>query len=273
MDHPGLAAMTFIVNQSVAIVIDDILNDGSSLTDYFNFHNGPIAVPGGCEGMAFIDPKIPGNTDGDPYLELLFFGSSIASEGKVYKSLGISDHIYNTVYKPMEKIHAWTDFRLSLKPKSRGRIMLKSSNTFHKPLIYYDFFEDPSDLEVQLVGVKKILELSNTKAFQKYGSKLHDYPINGCEHLKFGSDDYWRCVIRHLSSLIFHLSGTCKMGPISDSCAVVDQSLRVYGIKGLRVIDAFIMPMLPSAHTKFPSMVLGVKGAAVVKQDWTMQVP
>jgi choline dehydrogenase len=270
MDHPGIIGMTFVVNQSVGLVTEDILNDGSSLTEYFNYHKGSLAVPAACEGIAFIDTKNPGSVDGDPDLELLFFGGSFASDTIFYKSLGVSDHIYETVYKSIENLHTWTIVPLTLKPKSRGRIMLKSSNPFHKPLIYYDFFEDPSDLETQLIGVKKILELSKTKAFQKYGSRLHDNPIPGCEHLKFGSDDYWRCAIRHLAIPIFHVVGTCKMGPISDSGSVVDERLRVHGIKGLRVIDASIMPMVPSAHTNFPSMMLGVKGAAMVKQDWEM---
>lgn len=268
MDHPGLLGLTFIVNQSVGLILNEMINDGSSLVEYFKYHKGPFSVPAGCEGIAFIDTKNPKDVDGDPDLEILFFGASLLSEKSLFKALGISEHIYKTVYEPMEDTHSWTAVPLTLKPKSRGRIMLKSSNPFQKPLIYYDFFEDPQDLEIQLLGIKKIIDLSNTKAFKKYGSRLHNYPIPDCEHLEFGSDDYWRCVIRHLAIGIWHLSGTCKMGPISDPSSVVDERLRVRGIKRLRVIDASIIPVVPAAHTNFPSMMLGAKGADMVIQDW-----
>lgn len=268
MDHPGLIGLTFVVNQSVGLILDEMLNDNSSLVEYLNYHKGPFSVPAGCEGIAFIDTKNPSGVDGDPDLEILFFGASVFSEQLLFKSLGISEHVYKTVYEPWKNTHSWSGVPLTLKPKSRGRIMLKSSNPFQKPLIYYDLFEDPQDLEIQLLGIKKIMELSNTRAFQKYGSRLHNYPIPDCEHLEFGSDNYWRCVIRHLAIGIWHLSGTCKMGPISDPSSVVDERLRVRGIKRLRVIDASIMPVVPAAHTNFPSMMLGAKGADMVIQDW-----
>jgi choline dehydrogenase len=268
MDHPGLIGLTFVVNQSVGLILDEIVNDGSSLAEYLNYHKGPISVPAGCEAIALIDTENPRSVDGDPDLEILFFGASLASDNTFHKSIGVSEDIYKAVYEPIEDTHAWSAVPLTLKPKSRGRIKLKSSDPFKNPLIYYDIFEDPQDLELQLLGVKKIMELSNTEAFKKYGSTLLDYPIPGCKHLEFGSDDYWRCVIRHLAIGIWHLSGTCKMGPSSDPSAVVDERLRVYGIKRLRVIDASIMPVVPTAHTNFPSMAIGAKGADMVIQDW-----
>jgi choline dehydrogenase len=155
-----------------------------------------------------------------------------------------------------------------LQPKSRGRIKLNSTNPHDKPLIYLDFFEHPEDLETQLLAIKEALKLSKTQALQKFGSRLHDIPIQACSNLEFSSDDYWRCAAKQTSTGIWHLSGTCKMGPHSDPDAVVDSRLKVYGVKGLRVIDASIMPMIPAAHTNVPCMMIGEKGADLVKEDW-----
>jgi choline dehydrogenase len=268
MDHPGLPSVTFIVNQSVTYLTDAVMTNRSALLDYLYNRRGPLSVPGASEGIAFIDTRDPKNPDGNPDVELFFLAAGIPSEVTYYKLLGYTDELYNTVYKQLEGGHYWTTVAMVLQPKSRGRVMLKSANPHQSPLIYHDFYHNPEDLETQLLAIKEMLKLSKTQAFQKFGTKLHDTPIPGCKHLQFASDDYWRCVSRHTATGIWHLSGTCKMGPNWDSSAVVDPRLRVYGVKSLRVIDASIMPMVPAAHTNIPSMMIGEKGADLVKQDW-----
>jgi choline dehydrogenase len=268
MDHPGLASSTFIVNQSVSLLSEAIMGNGTVLADYLSVHRGPLSVPAASEGLAFIDTKDPTNPDGDPDIELFFIAAGIPSDITYRKIVGYNNELYNALYKPLEGGHYWTAVAIILQPKSRGRIMLKSTDPHQSPLIYHDFYQDPEDMETQLLAIKEMLKLSKTPSFQKFGSKLHDTPIPGCKHLLFGSDDYWRCASRHTASPVWHLSGTCKMGPYWDPGAVVDSRLRVYGVKGLRVIDASIMPMVPAAHTNIPSIMIGEKGANIVKQDW-----
>jgi choline dehydrogenase len=172
------------------------------------------------------------------------------------------------VYKPIEKVHSWMIIPLLLRPKSRGRVKLRDNDPFHKALIFPNYFDHNYDLETLLKGVKKAVELSGTNAFKKFGSKLHDIPVPGCEMFVFKSDEYWRCVIKHLTFSIYHLSGTCKMGPASDKEAVVDPRLRVHGINGLRVIDASIMPSIPSGHINVPIIMIAEKGSDLIKVDW-----
>ncbi|KAJ9587816.1 hypothetical protein L9F63_018740 [Diploptera punctata] len=268
MDHPGVVSISFLVNQSVGLIWDEMMDDGKSMPEYLNYHTGKFSVPAACEAIAFVDTENPGSINGDPDLEFLFFGGSIGMELTYYKVLNLQERVNQILYKPIFNRHAWTAVPITLKPKSRGRVVLRSRNPFDKPLIYHNLYEDPYDLEIQLKGVKKIIELSKTKAFQKYGSSLSNIPVPGCEGFAFGSDDYWRCVIRHMTIGIWHLSGTCKMGPSSHPGSVVDARLKVYGMKGLRVADASIMPMVPNAHTNIPSMVVGLKAADMIMQEW-----
>jgi glucose dehydrogenase (acceptor) len=130
---------------------------------------------------------------------------------------------------------------------------LRSSDPYDKPLIYANYFTDERDIKVMIEGMKIGLALSKTEAFQRFGSTFYDKPFPGCDHLPLWTDEYWECFLRHYSTTLYHQAGTCKMGiPSMTPLAVVDPELRVYGIKGLRVVDASIMPDVVSGNTNAP---------------------
>lgn len=110
--------------------------------------------------------------------------------------------------------------------------------------------------------------LTLTDTIQQYNAKLSPYKIPGCEEFEQRSDDYLECQARHHSLTIYHPVGTCKMGPDTDPMAVVDSRLRVRGIKGLRVIDASIMPLIVSGNTNAPTIMIAEKGSDMIKEDY-----
>lgn len=92
-------------------------------------------------------------------------------------------------------------------------------------------------------------------------------PAPGCESFNVSTDEYFGCLARNFPQTLWHYTGTCKMGPKSDRMAVVDPQLRVYGVRGLRVIDASIMPRITSGNTNAPVTMIAEKGADLIKAD------
>lgn len=265
-EHIGFLGLTFLVNQSVSL-LQSRISPGAAL-EYFLLKDGIMTIPGGAEALSFIKTKYAINEK--PDVELLFVSGSIHSDNGVVlkKALRITDDVYNAVFKPIEGKDAWSIWPIVQYPRSIGRLTLQSKNPFDPPKMDPNFFSHPADLEIILEGVKHAINISRTEAFQAYGSRLHDLKIPGCRQFEFASDDYWRCAIKHLPSMMNHEVGTVKMGPQTDASAVVDPQLRVYGVQRLRVADASIMPTIPSGHVNAGIYMIGEKAADMIKETW-----
>lgn len=268
-DHVGMGGLTFLIDKPVAIV-QDRFQAAAITMHYVANGRGPMTTLGGVEGYAFVNTKYANRSIDYPDIQLHMAPASISSDAgvQVRKVLGITDEVYNTVFKPISNKDAWTIMPLLLRPRSRGTVRLRSSNPFHSPLINANYFSDPIDIATLVEGAKIAMRINEAKVFEQFGSRVHRIKLPGCKHLKFASDAYWECHIRHISMTIYHPVGTAKMGPSSDPTAVVDPRLRVYGVRGLRVIDASIMPTICSGNTNAPVIMIGEKGADLVKNDW-----
>ncbi|XP_068967619.1 glucose dehydrogenase [FAD, quinone]-like [Bombus flavifrons] len=219
------------------------------------------------EGTCFINTKYANASDDFPDIRLHFVPSGQNSE--IFREdRGLSREFYDAVYGKLDGRGSWSAFPALLRPKSRGVIKLRSNNPFDHPLIYPNYLKEPEDMATLVEGAKFVFELSKTASFKRYGSEMNPTPFPGCKHIPMYSDPFWECMARFVPVTIYHPVGTCKMGPKSDAKAVVDSRLRVYGVAGLRVIDASIMPNQVSGNTNAPIIMIGEKGADKVKEDW-----
>jgi choline dehydrogenase len=142
-------------------------------------------------------------------------------------------------------------------PESRGSISLKSANPLEPPAIRANYLSTSPDMRVIVEGVKLSRQLAHAKAFQPYrGAELH--PGSAVQ-----SDQEIANFVRAEAQTLYHPVGTCKMG--SDSTSVVDGSLRVRGIDGLRVADASVMPRIPCGNTNAATIMIAEKAADVIR--------
>jgi hypothetical protein len=86
--------------------------------------------------------------------------------------------------------------------------------------------------------------------------------------MKTNPDAYFEWYVRHVALTVYHPVGTCSMGSLTNPMTVVDSELRVRGVSRLRVIDCAIMPTLPSANTNAPAIMVGERGADLIKAAW-----
>jgi len=272
MDHVAMGSVNVLINSTITLKLFRVLENPNNINDYTINHNGPFTVPAAVEALAFIDVDRPGHTDGHPNLELILMSSTTSSIKPLNQIVGLRTDIKNKVYSPIENMDAFVVLPLVLRPKSKGRLWLRDSNPFHHPFIDPNYFSDESDLDVAVAGVRLFQQMLKTDPMKSLDAKLLDTPLPGCAQHEFDSDAYWKCSARQISFTIYHLSGTCKMGPVGDPTAVVDPRLRVHGIKNLRVIDASIMPKIPAAHTNAPTIMIGEKGADMIKEDWGIDI-
>ncbi|CAG9104742.1 unnamed protein product [Plutella xylostella] len=155
-----------------------------------------------------------------------------------------------------------------LKPNSKGRILLKNKDPADKPLIYANYFDDSEDLKTVVRGMRYVAKYRETKSFQSIGLKLRWFELEACKGLDEESDEFYECMARQITFSLYHPTSTAKMGPESDGLAVVDPELRVRGVRGLRVVDASVMPSIVRGNTNAPVIMIAERGADLVKKHW-----
>lgn len=84
----------------------------------------------------------------------------------------------------------------------------------------------------------------------------------------YDTDDFWQCAVRYYTGPENHQASSCRMGPASDPLACVNNKLEVYGISGLRIMDASVMPYLVSGNTHATIVLIAERGVAFIKQKW-----
>jgi choline dehydrogenase len=145
-----------------------------------------------------------------------------------------------------------------LRPRSRGRLVLRSAVATDPPSIQANYLSDPSDLEVLLEGVQLSRDIARAAPFAS---------VRGPEVFP-GEEATTRDavveVIRRKAETIYHPVGTCRMG--DDGGSVVDRELLVRGVRNLRVVDASVMPRLVGGNTNAPTIMIAEKAADLLRE-------
>ena len=204
-------------------------------------------------------------------LQYLLHGTGVAAEAppatagflKTDPSLDVPDvqfHFVPLIYsdsgRKMLDEHGSQAMCNVCRPLSRGTVTLRSADPYAAPLIDPNYFSDPYDRRTLIAGLRLAREILGQPAFRPY------YAAEKSPGPEATSDAALEAHIRAHGESIYHHVGSCKMG--TDELAVVDEQLRVYGVNGLRVVDASIMPQVVSGNTNLCTMMIAEKAADMI---------
>ncbi len=204
---------------------------------YLTQRRGPLTVSAGY-AAAFTRTR-PELTR--PDAQFYFINFSIAKRGGV-----------------LDPFSGFTCSVSQLRAESRGHVRIKSADPAAAPAILYNYLDTENDRRMMVDGLKKLRKLVNTPPFNQYVAEERT-PGKDVQ-----TDDEWLAFCRATGETVYHPTSTCRMG--TDSASVVDESLRVRGLEGLRVIDASIMPAVVSGNTNAAVVAMAEKGADLVIQ-------
>ncbi len=145
------------------------------------------------------------------------------------------------------------------RPESVGWVRARSADVFVDPEIQPNYLTDQNDIRVHLNGIRLLRRMLATPQLQPF---LEEETLPGPA---LQGDDELLDYARQNGSTTYHLIGTARMGPATDPTAVVDDSLLVHGMQGLRVADASIMPHIPSANTYATTLMIAEKAADMIR--------
>jgi choline dehydrogenase len=145
------------------------------------------------------------------------------------------------------------------RPESTGYVRAKSTDIFVDPAIQPNYLSHETDQRALTGGIKLARSLLRTPELARFVD-AETFPTPDVR-----SDDEILAWARKYCGTVWHLVGTCRMGPSSDRSTVVSDELKVHGVQNLRVIDASVMPNIPSANTYSSTMVIAEKGSDLIR--------
>ncbi|KAJ9594660.1 hypothetical protein L9F63_027357, partial [Diploptera punctata] len=268
-DHMQVLGPAFMFNVSHPQSTDPITSLDNTY-EYLIHRTGPLASIDILQLQGFISTKYAHLDVPDVQFQHIRFPLAENTTKWVSHVTRFSDEIYEAVFGiPNSKSEIYIPLTVLQRPKSKGFIKLRSKDPLEPPIMDPKYLSDVRDVQTLVEGVKVAMTIGQSKTMvDRFETKMNTVKIPGCENEEFGSDEYWSCAVRRVATTIYHHAGTCKMGPRSDPSAVVDNTLKVHEIKGLRVIDSSIMPNVVTGNTHAPTIMIAERGSDFIKSDW-----
>ncbi|CAG5045519.1 unnamed protein product [Parnassius apollo] len=238
--------------------------------EWLTTHKGSLASNGLTDVTAFVNTKCYDfhnkrltNDSAEcelPTLQLIhgFIPRTLLVVGRPLISRGL--HFNNEVLDQLVEVNKKYAFIVMspvvLQPASRGTVRLASADPLVPPAITPNYLQNDTDVDEMVRAINFVEDLLETPQFRQQKASLLRLNLSGC--IGLNGNDYWRCYSRHMTYSVYHAVGTAALG------RVLDEELRVIGIKNLRVADASAMPNLPRGNTAATVIAYGERLADIL---------
>ncbi|MEX2616085.1 MAG: choline dehydrogenase [Alphaproteobacteria bacterium] len=237
-DHLAARSVYKTNEPSLNNEVNSILGKMRIGLEYALFRKGPMTIAAGHVGMfARTRPDLE-----TPDVQFHVIPLSITGVGKA-----------------LHKFAAFTASVCQLRPESRGYVVIRSTDPSVDPAIHPNYLSTVTDQQTIVDGLKLSRKIMSTPTMKKL--VIEEFAPGPAAQ----TDEQLLQFARDTGLTVYHPVSTCKMGP--DSMAVVDERLRVHGMRGLRVVDASIMPTLNSGNTNAPTIMIAEKAADMILED------
>ncbi|WP_244826624.1 GMC family oxidoreductase [Caballeronia sp. TF1N1] len=163
--------------------------------------------------------------------------------------------------EPLHAFNAFTASVCNLRPTSRGSVHIGSPDAHAAPLIAPNYLSTEHDREVAVNALKLTRRIVSAPALARHA------PEEILPGIQFQTQEELIEAAGNIGTTIFHPVGTCRMGTDNDPAAVVDSRLRVIGVRGLRVVDASVMPVITSGNTNSPTLMIAERASDMIRED------
>ncbi|CAB3232711.1 unnamed protein product [Arctia plantaginis] len=167
--------------------------------------------------------------------------------------------ICESIYNKTKGYETMLSKIIFLRPKAKGHVVLQSADYKDNPLIISGFYSHDIDVDTMSNYIIHFLQLSKTPVFKQFGGDIVFPTLPECDN--YPGITYWKCYALNMMGSSYDYTGTCSMG------SVVDRRLRVMGVGGLRVVDASVIPVIPSGSIQAAVMAIAEKGADMILKE------
>lgn len=265
-DH-NVVPIYYKVYESTAKPFDIKTEFVDHVYDYLTKRTGPLSHHGLSGLTGFVNTV--NATDKFPDIQYHYFmGRKQSGRTKLVTSLiGYEEAVLESLLAAEEQADLIGVYVVLMNPKSWGKLKLRSTDPLEHPYIDAGYLYHGDDVKSMIGGIRIQQKIMASSAMKSAEPELVRVNIPGCAGFAYDTDQYWECYVRHMATTLYHPVGTAKMGPDSDREAVVNPRLSVRGVKGLRVVDASMMPAVVSGNTNAPVMMIGEKASDMIKED------
>ncbi|XP_001949532.1 uncharacterized protein LOC100159632 [Acyrthosiphon pisum] len=257
----------FVISYDKSVVCNQ--TDEEIAFKYLARHSGPLSRPNGMSFGGFLNTGMSGSSFADIEVHQFYIPKNSYSKLCQLKSMfGFSDNLLS-VYAKLNYERAISIFTIALiNVKSTSKILLRSKNPLDSPIIIGNMLTEKHDIKSFLEAIKLLSKIEKSDGMNLVNAKLEDIDLDGCAKYTKKTNEHWECLLKYMVSTTSSTAGSCRMGLETDTDAVVDGELNVIGISNLRAVGRSVLPMITSAYSHVPCIMVAERAYGMIKSKY-----